>query len=69
MWRDISLANQTALLTELDSYLAQLTQLRVSLAAGDGRALESVYANAQRARMTWIQAIEAAEKQIKTGGD
>jgi prephenate dehydrogenase len=69
MWRDISLANQTALLGELDAYMAQLTQVRAMLAAGDGAALESVYANAQHARMTWIRAIEAAEKQHKEGGD
>ena len=62
MWRDISLANRTALLDELDAYLAQLTRLRASLAAGDGKGLESVYANAQRARHEWIKAIETAEK-------
>ncbi len=61
MWRDISLANQDALLGELDAYLAQLTGLRASLAAGDGAAIEAVYANAQRARCRWIEAIEAAE--------
>jgi prephenate dehydrogenase len=61
MWRDISLANQPALLAELDAYLAQLTQLRAQLAAGDGAALESVYSNAQRARHQWITAIETAE--------
>lgn len=61
MWRDISLANQSALLTELDAYLAQLTGLRASLAAGDGAAIEAVYVNAQRARRQWIEAIEAAE--------
>ncbi|MBP1207830.1 prephenate dehydrogenase [Duganella sp. 1411] len=61
MWRDISLANQSALLTELDAYLAQLTGLRARLAAGDGAALESVYGNAQRARHQWITAIETAE--------
>ncbi|MES2323415.1 MAG: prephenate dehydrogenase/arogenate dehydrogenase family protein [Pseudomonadota bacterium] len=61
MWRDISLANQDALLGELDAYLAQLTSLRASLAAGDGAAIEAVYANAQRARCRWIEAIEAAE--------
>ena len=61
MWRDISLANQSALLTELDAYLAQLTGLRARLAAGDGAALERVYSNAQRARHQWITAIEAAE--------
>ena len=62
MWRDISLANQTALLTELDAYLAQLTGLRARLAAGDGAALEGIYSNAQRARHQWISAIEAAEQ-------
>lgn len=62
MWRDISLANQEALLGELDAYLAQLTHLRARLAVGDGKALETVYTNAQRARCAWIEAIEAAER-------
>ncbi|MFL6657523.1 MAG: prephenate dehydrogenase [Massilia sp.] len=61
MWRDISLANQGALLGELDAYLAQLTALRAMLAAGDGAGIEAVYANAQQARHQWITAIEAAE--------
>ena len=61
MWRDITLANQSALLAELDAYLAQLTGLRAMLAAGDGAAIEAVYTNAQRARCRWIEAIEAAE--------
>ncbi|MFC5472724.1 prephenate dehydrogenase [Paraherbaspirillum soli] len=69
MWRDISLANQDALLHELDAYLLQLTRLRGLLAAGDGAALEAIYGNAQRARHGWISAIEAAEKQNKEGGD
>ena len=59
MWRDISLANRTALLAELDAYLAQLTSMRAMLAASDGLALEAVYTNAQRARREWIEAIEA----------
>jgi len=62
MWRDISLANRDALLGELDAYLAQLTTMRARLAAADGAGLEAVYANAQRARCAWIEAIEAAEK-------
>lgn len=61
MWRDISLANQGALLGELDAYLAQLTQLRTLLAARDGSAIFAVFANAQQARQRWIEAIEAAE--------
>ena len=62
MWRDISLANRDALLGELDAYLAQLSALRARLAAADGPALEATYANAQRARQAWIEAIETAEQ-------
>ncbi len=69
MWRDISLANQAALLGELDAYMAQLTQLRAMLAEANGAALEAVYANAQRARHNWICTIEAAEQQNRQGGD
>jgi len=69
MWRDISLANQAALLSELDAYITQLTQLRAMLAACDGMALEAIYANAQHARQNWIRTIEAAEKQNREGGD
>ena len=61
MWRDISLANRDALLTELDAYLAQLTALRGLLAAGDSAGLEAVFDNAQRARRAWGDAIEASE--------
>ena len=61
MWRDISLANREALLGELDAYLAQLKRLRDHLAAGEGAAIESVYANAQQARQRWIDTIESAE--------
>ncbi|SFB03153.1 prephenate dehydrogenase [Collimonas sp. OK607] len=69
MWRDISLANQSALLSELDAYLLQLTRLRGLLAAGDGPGLEAIYSNAQQARHSWISAIESAEQQNKEGGD
>ena len=62
MWRDISLANQNALLAELDDYLAQLTRMRAMLAARDGAGLEAVYANARRARRQWTDAIETAEQ-------
>jgi prephenate dehydrogenase len=65
MWRDISLANRAALLTELDAYLAQLTSLRAALAASDGAALERVYANAQRARHEWITTIENSSGQTQ----
>lgn len=69
MWRDITMANQPMLLGMLDSYIAQLHRMRDMLAARDGESIHEVYANAQRARQNWINAIEAAEKQSKEGGD
>ncbi|NMM36506.1 MAG: prephenate dehydrogenase/arogenate dehydrogenase family protein [Glaciimonas sp.] len=69
MWRDIALANQTALLSELDAYMLQLTHLRSALAGGDGGALEAIFANAQQARQRWEISIEAAEKHHQEGGD
>ena len=69
MWRDITLANRTAILQELDSYTAQLAQLRAHLSNGDAHAIEAIYTNAQSARHNWISAIESAEKQNKDGGD
>jgi prephenate dehydrogenase len=61
MWRDIALANRAALLTEVDDYLERLTEVRAMLAAGDGVALDAVFANARNARAAWLAAIEAGE--------
>jgi prephenate dehydrogenase len=69
MWRDISLANQAALLTELDAYMTQLQRLRGHLAVGDGAALQAVYANAQAARQNWQRMIEQGEQAVSGGGD
>ena len=69
MWRDIALANRTALLSEIESYMSQLTNLKTMLSVADGAGLHAMFANAQRARQAWQGAIEAAEKQPKNGGD
>lgn len=71
MWRDIALANRTALLGELDAYMAQLNQIRTLLDHGDGPALEKVFGSAQAARQAWIAAIEATEqaRSFEQGGD
>ncbi|HNM63512.1 MAG TPA: prephenate dehydrogenase/arogenate dehydrogenase family protein [Accumulibacter sp.] len=53
MWRDICLANRSALLAELDGYRAQLDGLREALAAGDGARLEAVFELAREARRAW----------------
>lgn len=71
MWRDIALANRTALLTELDAYLVQLAQMRELLNHNDGASLQALFGRAQRARQAWIAAIETAEQQrpYEQGGD
>ena len=53
MWRDIALANGAALRTELDRYRAALAAIDAQLAAGDGVALEALFARAADARRRW----------------
>lgn len=53
MWRDIAIANRDALLDDLDGYRLRLDALRTSIAAGDGDALEALFAKASAARSAW----------------
>jgi prephenate dehydrogenase len=53
MWRDVCLANRTALVDELDRYTAVLARLREAIVAGDGAALETVFARSRQARTEW----------------
>ncbi len=53
MWRDVCVANRVALLDELDAYTAVLARLRASIEAGDGAALEAVFARSRVARAGW----------------
>lgn len=53
MWRDVCLANRTALLAELDAYTEVLAKLRADIDAGDGAALETVFARSRAARQAW----------------
>lgn len=62
MWRDITLANRTQLLVELDAYLKEIELIRDLVDKADGNGLEKIYANAQEARMNWLNAIENPEK-------
>lgn len=61
MWRDISLANQPAILNELDAYIAQLTRFRALLAQRDGEAMQAMFARAQQARGEWLRGLEATD--------
>jgi prephenate dehydrogenase len=53
MWRDVCLANRSALLAELDGYTEVLAKLRAAIDAGDGAALEAVFARSRAARAAW----------------
>jgi prephenate dehydrogenase len=55
MWRDIALANRTALLTELDAYLAALQVLRQAVDAEDAEALLKMFSRARNARENWMK--------------
>jgi prephenate dehydrogenase len=55
MWRDICLANRDRLLQELKSYANELGSIRKLLQAGDGAALEKLFAAARDARNKWIR--------------
>lgn len=54
MWRDIFLANRTALLKVIDAYSDELENIRSALDAGDGDALQSMFENARDARARWL---------------
>jgi prephenate dehydrogenase len=53
MWRDVCLANRSALLAELDGYTEVLAKLRAAIDAGDGAALEALFARSRAARTAW----------------
>jgi len=53
MWRDISLANKTALLSELNAYQAELARLHELLEREDGNGLQALFERASIARNNW----------------
>jgi prephenate dehydrogenase len=53
MWRDICLANRTAILKELDQYLSVAGHLRELIANEDAAGLEKAFAKASKARQAW----------------
>lgn len=61
MWRDISLSNQAAIVTELDAYVAQLMRLRSKLVALDGDGLLTLFSNARGARQNWLDNLDLAD--------
>ncbi len=53
MWRDISLANKTALLSEINAFEAELSQLKQLLESEDGSNLQALFERASVARNNW----------------
>ena len=53
MWRDIALANRTALLSEFGRFEEHWRTLRDALEKGDGTALEMIFARARNTRKDW----------------
>ncbi len=62
MWRDISLANQDALLAALDDFCEHLNTLRDSIATGDGAALENTFRSAKTARDEFARDLAARDR-------
>jgi prephenate dehydrogenase len=58
MWRDICIANCTALRSELAAYREELGRIDRLLAATDGAALMALFAAARDARSAWLAAHE-----------
>lgn len=54
MWRDICIANSDRILDELKKYRRKLDAVGKLLEAGDGAALEKLFAEAREARDKWI---------------
>jgi prephenate dehydrogenase len=53
MWRDICMANKTALLDELADYMQELETIRRALAADDAKKLEDIFSLAREVRGNW----------------
>ena len=53
MWRDIALANRTALGEAIDAYRAQLDAVAALIAASDAAELQALFARAAAARRAW----------------
>lgn len=55
MWRDIALANRTALLAELQAYQRKLVELETLLQKADGEGLCALFSEARNARDQWLE--------------
>jgi prephenate dehydrogenase len=68
MWRDISLANRDALLTEIGAFRAQIDRLATMIATNDGDGLEALFTRARKARREWEAQYGAARTAVPADG-
>ena len=54
MWRDICMANRDALLAEIGQFESALGRIKEHIGAGEGDALEKLFAQARDARDKWL---------------
>lgn len=59
MWRDISLANQAALLNEIEAFQKELLLLKVLLETKDEQGLQDLFERASQARQQWAKSRES----------
>ena len=55
MWRDISLANKAALLSEITAFQTELTLVKNLLENNDGAGLQALFERASLARNAWAK--------------
>ncbi len=55
MWRDICLANRSALLGEMDRYMQELDTIRAALTERDADKLQNIFSLAREVRGGWTQ--------------
>jgi prephenate dehydrogenase len=54
MWRDIFIANRTALLAAIDEYSSEIKSMRSAIRTADGDALQAMFESARHARERWL---------------
>ena len=68
MYRDICLTNGTALVAQLDAYIASLQMLRENIQFQDKLVLEKIFSEAQHERLRWLASRDLSDLQIHNNG-
>lgn len=66
MWRDIALTNREPLLESIDTFTAQLNELRAAVQAGEGHVLQDMFVCAKAARDELLDGVETADNDQTT---